>query len=129
MLKHLNMKNPVGWFEIPVNDMERAKTFYENVFQTKLTMEEMGPMQMAQFDWDFEAKGSTGTLIKSEGYEPAALGTIVYFTAPGLEEHLKRVEENGGKTLVPKMQIGEHGYIAHFLDCEGNRVAIHSREG
>lgn len=121
--------NPVGWFEIPVTDMDRAKAFYENVFETELVMEDMGHLHMAQFAWDHESHGCNGTLIKAEGYEPAGVGTIVYFTAPDLEAHLKRVEDNGGKILVPKMQIGEHGYIAHFIDCEGNRVALHSRIG
>ncbi|MDX1408896.1 MAG: VOC family protein [Saprospiraceae bacterium] len=121
--------NPVGWFEIPVSDFDRAKAFYENVFECELDVHQMGPAKMAWFPWDQDSMGCTGTLIKTEGYAPSTVGTIVYFTAPDIEAHLARVEASGGRTLVPKMTIGEHGWIAHFEDCEGNRVALHAREG
>ena len=121
--------NPVGWFEIPVSDLDRAKSFYEKVFECELPVNEMGGQQMAWFPWDGETIGSAGTLIKSEGYVPSTEGSVVYFTAPDIDAHLARVEANGGQTLVPKMSIGEYGWIAQFVDTEGNRVALHSREG
>ncbi|MDX1479829.1 MAG: VOC family protein [Saprospiraceae bacterium] len=121
--------NPVGWFEIPVSDMDRARRFYEAVFQCELEVTQMGPAEMAWFPWDGESIGSAGTLIKTEGYAPAMVGTVVYFTAPDINAHLARIEANGGKTIVPKMSIGEHGWIAHFEDSEGNRVALHAVDG
>jgi len=75
----------------------------------------------------FNAAGASGTLIQAEGYEPSHAGTLVYFAVPDIERSLIRVGERGGTTLMPKMSIGEHGYIAHFQDCEGNRIALHSR--
>ena len=119
--------NPVNWFEIPVNDLERAKQFYETVFGLQLSLNEMGPMKMAWFPMSQGGSGATGTLMKSEGYAPSHAGTLVYFTVTDIEDTLAKVNANDGKTLLPKTGIGEHGYIAHFQDCEGNRVALHSK--
>ena len=119
--------NPVNWFEIPVNDLERAKQFYETVFGFQLSLNEMGPMKMAWFPMTQGGPGATGTLIQSEGYAPSHAGTLVYFSVPGIEGALDKVNANGGKLLMPKTSIGEYGHIAHFRDCEGNRVALHSR--
>lgn len=118
--------NPVNWFEIPVDDLEKAKQFYENVFGFRLSLNEMGPMKMAWFPMAQGGPGATGTLIKSEGYTPSHAGTLVYFSVPDIDGALAKVHANGGKTLMPKTGIGEYGYIAHFQDCEGNRVALHS---
>ena len=121
-----DQSNPVNWFEIPVNDLERAKQFYETVFGLQLSLNEMGPMKMAWFPMSQGGSGATGTLMKSEGYAPSHAGTLVYFSVTDVEGPLAKVNANGGKTLMPKTGIGEHGYIAHFQDCEGNRVALHS---
>ena len=118
--------NPVNWFEIPVNDLERAKQFYETVFGLQLSLNEMGSMKMAWFPMTQGGPGATGTLIQSEGYAPSHAGTLVYFSVTDIEGALDKVNANGGKTLMPKTSIGEHGYIAHFQDCEGNRVALHA---
>lgn len=118
--------NPVTWFEIPVNDMARAKAFYESVFGFELSLNEMGPLSMAWFPMFEKAPGSTGTLMKNENYTPSHAGTLVYFSVEDIEATLERVVEKGGKVLNPKMSIGEHGFTAHFEDSEGNRVALHS---
>lgn len=119
--------NVVQWFEIPVSDMDRAVKFYENVLGIELSLNDMGPNQMAWFPWEQGAAGSAGTLIRGEGYTPSAEGTVVYLSAqPDLQPYLDRIEPNGGKILVPKMGIGEFGFIAQFIDTEGNRVALHS---
>lgn len=120
-------ENAVNWFEIPVRDLARATDFYEYVFGVTLTQNDMGPMRMAWFPMTVNGAGASGTLIQSEGYEPSHAGTLVYFAVPDIERSLERVGERGGTTLMPKMSIGEHGYIAHFQDSEGNRVALHSR--
>ncbi|MBD79302.1 MAG: glyoxalase [Crocinitomicaceae bacterium] len=119
--------NVVTWFEIPVNDMDRAVGFYQNILDVELNLNDMGPNKMAWFPWSQGAPGSAGTLIKGEGYAPSAEGSVVYFSCePDLQESLDKVESNGGKVLVPKMGIGEFGFIAQIMDTEGNRVALHS---
>jgi predicted enzyme related to lactoylglutathione lyase len=118
--------NAVTWFEIPVKDIERAKKFYEKVLGLELTIEEMEPFTMAWFPMTQGAPGAPGALIKGESYEPSHAGTVVYFTVDDIDETLRRINANGGKTLLPKKSIGEYGFIAHFEDTEGNRLALHS---
>ena len=121
--------NPVAWFEIPVVDIDRARKFYEKVFGVELIPEEMGPYAMTFFPWTENAPGAAGTLIKGETYEPSHAGTVVYFSVDDIEGTLLKVNANGGKTLLPKKSIGEYGFIAHFEDTEGNRLALHSMKG
>lgn len=119
--------NPVGWFEIPVTDLDRAKQFYESVMDVELTLMTLGAAEMAWFPFAEDALGAAGTLIKAEGLTPSHAGTLIYFTAPDIDGTLERVNANGGKTLLPRTSIGEYGFIAHFEDTEGNRLALHSR--
>lgn len=121
-------RNPVNWFEIPVKDLNRAKAFYEHVLGLSLSVTNMEGSEMAWFPMSQGAAGASGTLIKSEGYEPSHSGSLVYFAVADIEGSLKRANERGGKTLLPKLNIGEHGFVAHFQDTEGNRVALHSME-
>ena len=124
--------NVVGWFEIPVTDMERAIKFYETVFAFKLSRQQMGSADMAWFPMVEEGRGTPGSLIYLPGaYTPSPEGTLVYFTAfsGDLSEELSRVEGAGGKVLQEKTLITEEiGYMGIFLDTEGNRIAIHSRK-
>ncbi len=115
----------VNWFEIPVTDMARAKQFYESVFEVSLTDMEMGPSQLATFPMEQGGTGATGALMLSEFMTPSHTGSLVYFTIPSIEVTLEKINQAGGKTLMPLTGIGEHGHIAHFEDCEGNRVALH----
>ena len=119
--------NPVNWFEIPAADLSRAKTFYESALETELAVNEMGPLKMAWFPMDPEAMGATGSLVENENYTPSYQGSLVYFSVEDIEATLGRIESAGGKTLNPKTSIGEYGFVAHFEDTEGNRVALHSR--
>lgn len=118
--------NPVNWFEIPVNDLARAKKFYESVFGFELTTSEMGPMKMAWFPMIKDAAGAAGSLVKAEGYTPSKTGSLVYFCVDDIVATLGKVSAEGGKTILAKTSIGEYGFVAHFEDCEGNRVALHS---
>lgn len=120
--------NPVGWFEIPVVDLERAKNFYDAVFGFDLKFHDMGPMRMAWFTMIEGVPGAPGALIKMEGYTPSEDGIRIYFTAPDIEETLAKASANGGHILQPKTSIGEYGFIARFKDTEGNHIAIHSRK-
>jgi predicted enzyme related to lactoylglutathione lyase len=120
--------NPVNWFEIPVDDLDRAKKFYETVLGIELTLNEMGPLRMAWFPMTEGLPGATGSLVKGEGYTPSTAGSLVYFTVKDLDETLGRVSAAGGRVLFPKMSIGDYGFIDHFQDSEGNRVALHADE-
>ena len=117
--------NPVNWFEIPVNDLAKAKTFYEKVLGVELIESEMGPNKMAWFPMEMGATGSAGTLIKGDGYKPSHDGSLVYINVDKIDPTLEAINNAGGKTLMPRMDIGQHGFIAHFEDTEGNRVALH----
>jgi predicted enzyme related to lactoylglutathione lyase len=119
--------NPVGWFEIPVTDMARAKDFYGHVFGFELEEHEMGPDLMAWFPMAEGVVGAAGTLILGEGYVPSDKGVLVYFTTPDIDAALARANEKGGKVLTEKMSIGEYGFIGMILDSEGNRIGLHTR--
>ncbi|MBM4394153.1 MAG: VOC family protein [Deltaproteobacteria bacterium] len=125
MEKKVNVAN---WFEIPVRDMSRAVAFYEHVCGVKLRPNEMGPLKMAWFPWEAGAEGAPGSLVCGPGYVPSDRGSIVYLTVDDLDAALGRVEATGGKVLQPRTPIGEYGFVAHFGDCEGNRVALHSMQ-
>jgi uncharacterized protein len=120
--------NLVNWFEIPVNDLERARRFYESVLGIGLTMTEVGPLKMAWFPMAEGSQGASGSLVQAEGYTPSRAGTLVFLTVDDIEGTLARVKTNGGRTLLPKVGLGEYGFIAHFEDSEGNRVALHSNK-
>ncbi|MDN3643584.1 VOC family protein [Lutimonas halocynthiae] len=123
--------NMVGWFEIPVSDMKRAQAFYEKVFGIRIMVEQFGDTLMGWFPFtqDLEAKGAGGSLVQNKkSYTPSADGTLVYFSSPEINEELKRVKEAGGNVLQEKTLIRDDiGYMALFLDTEGNRIALHSR--
>lgn len=117
--------NPVNWFEIPVTDMGRAKTFYEQILGVEITPAEMGPNQMGWFPMEMGRMGSAGTLIQGESYKPSHEGSLVYLHVDQIDPTLESISAAGGKTLMPRTSIGQHGFIAHFEDSEGNRVALH----
>ncbi|CAN5864099.1 VOC family protein [soil metagenome] len=123
--------NIVGWFEIPVTDMDRAVKFYETVLDLSLSRHPMGELEMAWFPWAEDGFGAPGSLVRQpEHYTPSTDGTLVYFTAHSgdLANELGRVEAAGGKVLLPKRLITEDiGYMGLFLDTEGNKLALHSR--
>ncbi len=119
-------KNVVDWFEIPVKDMAKAKKFYSEVFGKELTDMNMPNMEMAAFPWFNEAENAAGSLVKAEGYEPSSTGTVVYFYSDELSVELAKAVKHGATILIPKTSIGEYGFIALFIDPEGNRIGLHS---
>ena len=124
-------QNMVGWFEIPVLDMERAKTFYEKVFQIKIQVQDLGGTQMGWFPWAEGKTGAAGSLIlQPDWYKPSATdGVLVYFASTDAQIELDLIEAAGGKILKQKTQISpDVGYMGLFLDTEGNRIALHSRK-
>ncbi|TRZ43803.1 VOC family protein [Robertkochia solimangrovi] len=117
----------VGWFEIPVNDMDRAKQFYESVFRVTITVHDLNGLIMGWFPDKGNVPGAQGTLIKQKSYIPGQVGVLIYFNCTDLQEELDRVVPAGGKLYQPKTMISpEHGYMGVFIDTEGNRIALHS---
>jgi predicted enzyme related to lactoylglutathione lyase len=118
--------NPIGWFEIYVEDMDRAQKFYEEVFKVELQDLPMEGMSMRSFPGDYDKPGATGTLVKMEGMNPGSGGTMVYFGCEDCAIEESRVEAAGGKVVQAKMAIGEHGFCSMVLDTEGNTIGLHS---
>lgn len=119
--------NALNWFEISVNDISRAKKFYETIFEIQMEEMEMEGMQYAMFP--FNPMGSTvgGGLAKSPMHTPGTTGSIVYLNAnPDLQLVLNRIENAGGSITMPKTSIGQNGFMAFFTDTEGNMMALHS---
>jgi predicted enzyme related to lactoylglutathione lyase len=119
------MKNPVGWFEIYVQDMTRAKAFYETTFGVTLQKLDSPEVELWAFPMD-EGPGCTGALVKMTGKDSGIGGTIVYFPGADCAEVAIKATQNGGQVVNPKKSIGPHGFIAHVLDTEGNLIGLHS---
>ena len=121
------MTNSINWFEIPVTDFARAKKFYETLFGMEV-MEMPHPMyKYGMLPADMKNGGVGGGIVQGEGFEPSTKGTIVYLNGgEDLSEPLARVETAGGKIILPKTAIGGNGFMAQFIDTEGNRIALHS---
>ena len=119
--------NSINWFEIPVSDFDRAKAFYSEIFDFEMPTMEMAGSLMGFLPHE-QGKGVGGAIIKGEGLEPSAQGTTVYLNGgEDLSVVLNRVEQAGGKQVVPKTEITEEiGFFAVFHDTEGNKVALHS---
>ncbi len=123
--------NMVGWFEIPVTDMERAKSFYETVFQVKIETHDFGGILMGWFPSDDIKTGCSGSLVQlEEWYIPNRKeGVLIYFSSVDVQNELDRIEASGGRILKPKTQISpDIGYKGLFHDTEGNRIALHSKK-
>lgn len=122
--------NPVCWFEIYVNDMERAKKFYSNVLNIEIEdapkMEGMDTMQMAFFPWKENTPNSSGALVKMDGVCAGMGGTMIYFQCEDCFVEESRVEAAGGKVHQSKMSIGEYGFCSMCIDTEGNMFGLHS---
>ena len=121
------MKNPVIWFEIYVEDMNRAKNFYENILKVKLTKMSDAPVtEMWGFPSDTEGWGCSGSLVKMQGMKPSGVSTIIYFSSDDCATEESRVKEFGGKIDKPKFSIGQYGFISLVIDTEGNMIGLHS---
>jgi predicted enzyme related to lactoylglutathione lyase len=122
--------NMVGWFEIPVVDMGRAKKFYEAVFDLEIQEQDLNELQMGIFPFAEGRMGAWGALVKHpDFYHPSASeGPLLYFSCGDVQVQAERIEKAGGTILQHKKLISEGvGYMALFLDSEGNRLALHSR--
>lgn len=124
------MKHAISWFEIPATDIERASRFYEAIFNIKLNALDMPNIKMRMFPLDNPMEGIGGAVVDSGGFHKPSLtdGPLLYLNGnPDVQQVLDKVEAAGGKIMVPKTMISEeYGYMAVFVDTEGNRIALHS---
>jgi predicted enzyme related to lactoylglutathione lyase len=125
-----NTTNALNWFEIPVNNMERAKHFYQIAFGIHLDEMSMSEgMLMAGFPADMGNGKVSGALVKSGQHKPSTDGVTIYLNAnPDMTDVLQRIEAEGGQIVLGKTQITpEIGYMAFFIDPEGNKIGLHSQ--
>jgi predicted enzyme related to lactoylglutathione lyase len=118
--------NPVGWFEIYVRDMKRAKKFYEKTFAVKLQAILSPIIKMQAFPMGQKLPGCAGALVRMEGKDSGGGGTIIYFTCADCAIEASRAKKNGGEIFKDKFSIGEYGFIALVVDTEGNMIGLHS---
>lgn len=122
--------NPVGWFEIYVQDMARARKFYETVLQVELEkLNSPAPeLELWAFPMAMNVPGAAGALVKMSGFTPGGNGVLVYFSCPDCAVEAARVSGAGGRMNREKTSIGQYGYIALAYDTEGNVFGLHSRQ-
>lgn len=120
------MANAINWFEIPAKNLERAKKFYETVLGIEMMLP-FPEMKYAMFPADMQSGEIGGGLVEEEGYETSQTGVLIYLNGgEDLSVPLARVEAAGGKIIRPKTSLGPNGYMAQFIDTEGNKIAFHS---
>lgn len=124
--------NLVNWFEIYVDEMSRAQSFYENVLGKMLEEmpmpdeESSGGFQMAAFPWVENGSGAPGALVKATDMKPGGNSIVIYFSCEDCSNEESRVEGAGGKVLKEKFSIGEYGFCSICMDTEGNTFGLHS---
>lgn len=122
--------NPICWFEIYVDDMQRAKAFYQTVLDVELqsipTPTDAPEMEMLTFPSSMDSYGATGALVKMPGCKVGGFGTMVYFNCEDCSIEESRVVEAGGSIHKEKTSIGEHGFMVLATDTEGNMFGLHS---
>lgn len=120
------MSNPAVWFSIYVDDMARAKAFYESVFGVVLTRLDSPDSEMWSFPGDMHAYGASGALTKASGVRAGGNSTVVYFACADCAVEAEKAARAGGRIQQPKLSIGQYGYVAVVLDSEGNTIGLHS---
>lgn len=130
LLKQTNvMANAINWFEIPAKNFERAKSFYETVLGVSIEEMPHPAYRYGVIPADYENGQVGGGLVQGEGFEPSDKGALVYLNGgEDLAAPLSRVEMAGGQIVMPKTSIGQNGFMALFMDTEGNRIALHSMQ-
>ena len=119
-------RNPVGWFEIYVQDMPRAREFYEAVLGCKLEKLEAGGLEMWSFKGEQGAPGTGGSLVHMPGFPSGGNSTLVYFVCEDCATEEARVKPAGGRVEKTKFSIGPYGFISLAYDTEGNMFGLHS---
>lgn len=122
------MDNPVDWFEIYVQDMPRARAFYESVFGVTLTQLGGPDMEMWAFPMGSEEYGATGALVKMTGFPSGGNSVLVYFKCADCAVEAAKAAKSGGRIQKEKMSIGQYGFIVLVVDTEGNMIGLHSMQ-
>ncbi|MBL0199540.1 MAG: VOC family protein [Chitinophagaceae bacterium] len=124
------MQNAISWFEIPTTDINRAQKFYETIFGINMIPMDMPNIKMRMFPLDDMMTQVGGALVDSGGFHKASAtdGPLIYLNGnPDVQHVLDKVVAAGGSIMVPKTEISpDYGFMAVFMDTEGNRVALHS---
>ena len=120
--------NPVGWFEIYVQDMPRAKAFYEAVFDAQLSQLDSPGVEMWAFPGNIDRYGAPGSLVKMPGVASGANSVLVYFRCADCAVQAAKAVKAGGRIQKEKFSIGQHGFIALVIDTEGNMIGLHSMQ-
>ena len=122
------MSNPVTWFEIYVQDLTKAMTFYEKVLGKPMTLMQspLAHLKLASFAADQTTYGTNGALVQMDGFKPGGNSTMVYFECEDCAIEESRVVAAGGRVEHSKMPIGEFGFISHVYDMEDNMIGLHS---
>jgi predicted enzyme related to lactoylglutathione lyase len=120
------MNNPVGWFEIYVQDMARAQAFYEATLGTTLSRLESPGMDMMAFPMERAGTGASGALVKMAGFASGANSVLIYFMCDDCAVEAAKAAKAGGRLQKEKFSIGEYGFIALVVDTEGNMIGLHS---
>ncbi|GGO68605.1 VOC family protein [Bowmanella pacifica] len=120
------MTNPVGWFEIYVQDLQRAKEFYESVLALSLEKLPVAEFEMWAFPSEMTQYGAAGALVCMPGVASGGNSTLVYFSCQDCATEESRVVQAGGQVQRSKMSIGQYGFISLVLDPDGNMIGLHS---
>jgi predicted enzyme related to lactoylglutathione lyase len=120
--------NSVGWFEIYVQDMPRAKGFYEAVFGVELAKLDGPGGEMWAFPGDGERYGAPGSLVKMPGVSSGGNSVLVYFNCADCAVQAAKAAQAGGRVEREKFSIGKYGFIALVMDTEGNMIGLHSMQ-
>jgi uncharacterized protein len=118
--------NPVVWFEIYVQNMDRVRLFYESVLQCKLEKLDSPGLEMWAFPMNRNAAGATGALVSMQGVPSGGNSTLVYFACEDCSVEEGRVITSGGRVHKKKFSIGQYGFISLVIDTEGNMFGLHS---
>lgn len=127
-----NPKNAINWFEIPVTQFERAKTFYSTILEIEITEMQLGGDRLGLLAYDGEGGGVGGAIVEGLDYVPSQRGCLIYLSCgDDLNDVLNRVVDAGGRIERDKTPVSyeaDLGYHAIFIDTEGNRIGLHSEK-
>lgn len=120
------LMNFISWFEIPAYDFQQAVFFYNHIFSIQMIQQINAVNAMAFFP---VSSGIGGAVIAGSGSTPSDKGPLIYLNGGNdLNIVLSKVGEAGGRVVMPKTLIGEEdGYFAIFMDNQGNKLALHSK--
>lgn len=121
------MKHAINWFEIPAKNFERACAFYSTLMGGEVTVMPHPEYKYGMLPADMQNGAIGGGIVEGPGFEPSDKGALIYLNGgDDLNIPLARVEAAGGQILLPKTSLGPNGFMAQFMDTEGNKMALHS---